>query len=98
MAIRLSGILTAKKALRRTLSTGREGKSPRTPKGHLAVYIGEEEKKRYTVPVSYLNQPLFRDLLSTVEEVFGFDHPMGGLTIPCSEDAFIDLISQLSEL
>ncbi|PON39098.1 Small auxin-up RNA [Parasponia andersonii] len=27
---------------------------------------------------------------------YGFDHPMGGLTIPCKEDAFIDLISDLN--
>ncbi|TXG64701.1 hypothetical protein EZV62_011695 [Acer yangbiense] len=32
------------------------------------------------------------------EEEFGFDHPMGGLTIPCREDTFIDLISQLGEI
>lgn len=72
--------------------------SSNTRKGHFAVYVGDEEKKRYMVPLTYLNQPLFQDLLSRVEEEFGYDHPMGGLTIPCSEDAFIYLISQLSEL
>ncbi|KAG9135031.1 hypothetical protein Leryth_011538 [Lithospermum erythrorhizon] len=29
----------------------------------------------------------FRELLSQAEEEFGFDHPTGGLTIPCREDA-----------
>ncbi|KAK4764618.1 hypothetical protein SAY86_025708 [Trapa natans] len=94
----LSGVTHAKKALRRSLSPGREETSPRTPKGHLVVYVGEEEKRRYIMPISYLNWPLFQDLLNRVEEEYGYEHPMGGLTIPCSEDAFIDLISRLSEL
>lgn len=65
------------------------------PKGHVAVYVGEIQKKRFVVPVSYLNHPSFQDLLSRAEEEFGFNHPMGGLTIPCREDAFIDLTSRL---
>ncbi|KAK4477178.1 hypothetical protein RD792_016391 [Penstemon davidsonii] len=64
-------------------------------RGILAVYIGEYEKKRFIVPVSYLNEPLFQDLLCQAEEEFGFDHPMGGLTIPCSEDHFIHLVSSM---
>ncbi|CAI0380806.1 unnamed protein product [Linum tenue] len=35
------------------------------------------------VPVSYLRQPSFQDLLNMAAEEFGYDHPMGGLTIPC---------------
>ena len=65
------------------------------PKGFLAVYIGEREKKRFVVPVSYLNEPSFQDLLTKAEEEFGFNHPMGGLTIPCREDKFIDVLSSL---
>ncbi|XP_006359717.1 auxin-induced protein 15A-like [Solanum tuberosum] len=65
------------------------------PKGHCAVYVGEEQKKRFVIPISFLNQPLFQDLLSQAEEEFGFDHPMGGLTIPCKEDVFINLTSRL---
>ncbi|KAI3911936.1 hypothetical protein MKW92_017302, partial [Papaver armeniacum] len=53
---------------------------------HCAVYVGETEKKRFIVPLSYLNHPSFQNLLSYAEEEFGFDHPMGGLTIPCNED------------
>ncbi|XP_015170437.1 auxin-responsive protein SAUR21-like, partial [Solanum tuberosum] len=64
-------------------------------KGHCAVYVGESQKKRFVVPVSYLSQPLFQDLLAKSEEEFGFDHPMGGLTIPCKEDVFVDLTSRL---
>ncbi|XP_057456537.1 auxin-responsive protein SAUR21-like [Lotus japonicus] len=65
------------------------------PKGHLAVYVGELQKKRFVVPISYLNHPSFLALLNRAEEEFGFNHPMGGLTIPCKEDAFINLTSQL---
>ncbi|XP_025884611.2 auxin-responsive protein SAUR22-like [Solanum lycopersicum] len=70
-------------------------KSGDVPKGYLAVYVGEEQKKRFVIPISFLSQPLFQDLLSQAEDEFGFDHPMGGLTIPCREDIFIDLISHL---
>ncbi|KAM3327997.1 auxin-responsive protein SAUR21-like [Capsicum galapagoense] len=65
------------------------------PNGHCAVYVGETQKKRFVVPVSYLSQPLFQDLLAKAEEEFGFDHQMGGLTIPCKEDVFVDLTSRL---
>ncbi|TXG67347.1 hypothetical protein EZV62_008622 [Acer yangbiense] len=65
------------------------------PKGHLVVYVGESQRKRFVIPVSFLNHSSFQDLLSQAEEEFGFDHPMGGLTIPCREDIFIDLISQI---
>ena len=65
------------------------------PKGYLAVYVGEVQRKRFVVPLSYLNQPLFQDLLRRSEEEFGFNHPMGGLTIPCHEEAFVYLATQL---
>ncbi|KAI3989504.1 hypothetical protein MKX01_022779 [Papaver californicum] len=41
------------------------------PKGHCAVYVGETEKKRFIVPLSYLNHPSFQNLLSCAEEEFG---------------------------
>lgn len=65
-------------------------------KGFMAVYVGEAKKKRFLVPVSYLNHSSFQDLLILAEEEFGFDHPMGGLTIPCREDIFNAVISNLS--
>ncbi|PNX56689.1 auxin-induced protein 6B [Trifolium pratense] len=61
-------------------------------KGHLAVYVGDK-MKRFVIPVSFLNQPSFQELLSLSEEEFGYAHPMGGLTIPCSEYAFLELTS-----
>ncbi|KAL7147778.1 hypothetical protein ABFS83_06G130300 [Erythranthe nasuta] len=86
--------MAIRQMLRRSLSN--ERKSAEVPKGHLAVYVGQSEKKRFVIPLSYLNHPLFQDLLSQAEEEFGFHHPMGGITIPCSEDLFVDLTSRLS--
>ncbi|XWS55038.1 hypothetical protein CRYUN_Cryun10bG0140700 [Craigia yunnanensis] len=70
-------------------------KQPDVPKGHVAVYVGEAQKNRFVVPISYLNHPSFAELLNRAEEEFGFNHPMGGITIPYKEDAFINLTSQL---
>ena len=83
-------VANAKSLLHRSFSNAKN-----VPKGYLAVYVGDEsKKKRLVIPLSYLNHPSFQDLLSQAEEEFGFDHSMGGLTIPCREDAFVDLISR----
>ncbi|TYJ44388.1 hypothetical protein E1A91_A03G221000v1 [Gossypium mustelinum] len=55
--------------------------SKKVPKEYFAVYVGENQK-RFVIPVSFLNQPLFQDLLGMSEEEFGYSHPTGGLTIP----------------
>ncbi|KAL0709681.1 hypothetical protein Bca4012_016659 [Brassica carinata] len=81
------GLMGAKKILSRSVTS--------VPKGFLAVYVGESQKKRYVVPISYLSQPSFQALLNKSEEEFGFQHPMGGLTIPCPEDTFINVTSGL---
>jgi SAUR family protein len=65
------------------------------PKGYLAVYVGEK-MKRFMIPVSLLNQPSFQELLTQSEKEYGYEYPMGGLTIPCSEDAFVELTSRLN--
>jgi SAUR family protein len=100
MAIRLPGITNAKNILRRSNSFAKKAASAfvNVPNGHLAIYVGESQKKRFVVPVSFLNHSSFQQLLGKAEEEFGFDHPMGGLTIPCSEDIFIHLTSCLHEL
>ncbi|KAM7470894.1 hypothetical protein LguiA_009077 [Lonicera macranthoides] len=91
MVIRMPRIINAKTILRRSTTPGAN-----VPKGYVAVYVGQQEKKRFVIPISFLNQPSFQDLLSQAEEEFGFNHPMGGLTIPCSEDVFNDLTSRLT--
>ncbi|XP_057749816.1 indole-3-acetic acid-induced protein ARG7-like [Arachis stenosperma] len=88
MGFRLAGI-------RRKLSFNSNqasSKALEVPKGYLAVYVGEN-MKRFMIPISYLNQTSFQELLSQAEEEFGYDLPMGGLTIPCSEETFLDLTS-----
>lgn len=99
MAIHVPGIMYAKQILRQAKLIVSQGVSTSTvvPKGHFAVYVGENQKKRFVIPVSFLNQPSFQELLSKAEEEFGFDHPMGGLTIPCREDIFINVTSSLNE-
>ncbi|KAI5673266.1 hypothetical protein M9H77_13630 [Catharanthus roseus] len=92
MAIRMPRIIPSKQLLRRSSSQN----SADIPKGCFAVYVGEDEKKRFMIPISYLNDPLFQDLLLQAEEEYGFKHPMGGITIPCSEDVFTDVITRLS--
>ncbi|KAH6789422.1 SAUR-like auxin-responsive protein family [Perilla frutescens var. frutescens] len=86
MAIRLPRIIHAKKTTQQ---------SSNSPKGYIAVYVGDD-RKRFVISVSFLNHPLFQDLLNQAEEEFGFDHPTGGLTLPCREDFFIDLTSRMN--
>ncbi|KAF8112251.1 hypothetical protein N665_0065s0036 [Sinapis alba] len=94
MGIQLIGLSHAKHKLQRSLSARianllAMSSTINVPKGHVAVYVGETcQKKRFVIPISYLNHPLFQSLLNLAEEEFGFDHPMGGLTIPCTEDYF----------
>ncbi|XP_057788557.1 auxin-induced protein 15A-like [Salvia miltiorrhiza] len=86
--------MAIRQMLRRSLSS--ERRSAEVPKGHVAVYVGDNEKKRFVIPVAYLNHPSFQELLFQAEEEFGFNHPMGGLTIPCSQELFVDFISAFS--
>ncbi|KAL5858356.1 hypothetical protein ACOSQ3_005814 [Xanthoceras sorbifolium] len=95
MAIRLPRILQARQVLRKSNLFSNKSSSIDVPKGYLAVYVGESQKKRFVIPVSFLNEPSFQELLCSAEEEFGFNHPMGGLTIPCTEDMFTNLTSRL---
>ncbi|KAK8563017.1 hypothetical protein V6N13_018436 [Hibiscus sabdariffa] len=90
MGFRLPRIVNAKKILRASSPMAAD-----VPKGYFAVYVGEN-CKRFVIPVSYLNNPSFQELLSLSEEEFGYDHPTGGLRIPCGEDVFVDLTSRLN--
>ncbi|KAH0465571.1 hypothetical protein IEQ34_005674 [Dendrobium chrysotoxum] len=96
MGIRLLIVTQMKQILRRSISRKQAGSVLKVPKGHFPIYVGEEEK-RFVVPVSYLNNPLFQNFLDNIEEEFGLDHQVGGLRVPCKEDEFLCLISgQLS--
>ncbi|KAF4350781.1 hypothetical protein F8388_026491 [Cannabis sativa] len=86
MGFRFASLVHAKQLIQKPFSSTKD-----VPKGYLAVYVGEKRMKRFVVPISFLNQPSFQNLLSQAEEEFGFDHPMGALTIPCNEVSFIKL-------
>ncbi|KAK7844962.1 auxin-induced protein 6b [Quercus suber] len=66
MGFRLPGIIHAMQTLQWSSTTASQAalKAIDGPKGYFAVYIGETQKKRFVVPISYLSQPLFQDLLS----------------------------------
>ncbi|KAI3899357.1 hypothetical protein MKW92_003803 [Papaver armeniacum] len=86
------------KILRRSSSKEKNDENV-IPKGHFAVYVGDTQiKKRFVVPISYLNHLGIQQLLNQAGEEFGYDYPMGGVTIPCSEETFMNLTSQLSDL
>uniref|UniRef100_A0A5B7A7Y8 Putative auxin-induced protein X15-like n=1 Tax=Davidia involucrata TaxID=16924 RepID=A0A5B7A7Y8_DAVIN len=93
MAIHFLRIVQTKRILHPARGTS---EATDVPKGHFAVYVGEIQKRRFVVPISYLNHPSFQNFLNQAEEEFGFDHPMGALTIPCREEDFIDVMCGLS--
>ncbi|MBA0729641.1 hypothetical protein Golax_004661, partial [Gossypium laxum] len=93
MGFRLPAVIQSSRQLLKHHSGFSRKQSDVVPKGHVAVYVGEAQRKRFVVPIAYLNHPSFKELLNRAEEEFGFDHQMGGLTIPCKEDAFINLTS-----
>ncbi|XP_059298287.1 auxin-responsive protein SAUR21-like [Lycium ferocissimum] len=95
MGIRLLPMISGAKQIYKLQSALTRNHSD-VPKGHFAVYVGEIKKKRYMVPIKYLNHPSFQNLLRKAEEVFGFHHPMGSLTLPCNEDDFFYVTSRLS--
>ncbi|KAG9458966.1 hypothetical protein H6P81_003474 [Aristolochia fimbriata] len=95
MGIRLPGVIQAKQIIQRSLAKDRTDPTPGIKKGYFAVYVGES-RKRFVVPLSLLQQPSFQNLLMKAEEEFGFDHQMGGLTIPCKEDVFLQLASHFN--
>ncbi|KAI4332784.1 hypothetical protein L6164_017665 [Bauhinia variegata] len=91
MGFRLPGLRTRRASFTEDQAAS---KSVGVPKGRLPVYF-VDEMKRIIIPISYLNQPSFQEWLGQAEEEFGYDHPLGGLTIPC-RDVFIEVTSQLN--
>lgn len=88
-------ITEAKKIFRQSFSNGSSTKNIYGyPKACLAVCVGEQDKKRFGVPVWLLSRPTSQELLDQAEDEFGYIHAMGGLTIPCSEYTFADLASR----
>ncbi|KAI3441252.1 uncharacterized protein J3R85_002516 [Psidium guajava] len=86
MGIRFASSLRAKKLFIRTVVVARKGASAplNVPKGFFTANVGEAPK-HFGVPITYLSQPSFQNLLSRSEEIYRFDYPMGGLTALCEK-------------
>ncbi|XP_031495003.1 auxin-responsive protein SAUR36-like [Nymphaea colorata] len=65
----------------------------RYSKGHFAVYA--VDGKRYVVPLTYLNHPIFKELLGMAEEEFGLDGH-GPLRLPCEGELMDYIVSLLN--
>lgn len=63
------------------------------PKGHMVVYVGEQ-LTRYVIKISFLEHPLFQELLELAHKEYGFSGA-SGLCIPCDEDVFLGVICYL---
>ncbi|CAN8270324.1 unnamed protein product [Cochlearia groenlandica] len=61
------------------------------PRGHLAVYVGKEERQRFVIPTKYLEYPEFKVLMDKVADEFGYEHE-GGIHIPCDESVFEEIL------
>ncbi|KAK9665173.1 hypothetical protein RND81_14G095400 [Saponaria officinalis] len=61
------------------------------PKGCMAIMVGhegEEQLKRFIIPIFYVNHPLFIKLLNDAQEEYGFKHK-GPIIIPCHVEDFL---------
>ncbi|KAF6160566.1 hypothetical protein GIB67_019506 [Kingdonia uniflora] len=65
------------------------------PLGHVALTVGAS-RRRFVVRATYLNHPLFKNLLNQAEEEFGFANQAGPLAIPCDEYIFEEMVRFLA--
>ncbi|KAJ4728569.1 SAUR-like auxin-responsive protein family [Melia azedarach] len=72
-------------------------KTAEARKGCVPMYVGEEHKKRYDVPVNYLSLPRFKELMEQSEDV-DFDFKIDGpINLGCTTEAFDQLLKQASQ-
>ncbi|KAH7523531.1 auxin-induced protein 6B [Ziziphus jujuba] len=64
------------------------------PAGHVAVCVGRS-CRRFVVRATYLNHPVFKNLLVQAEEEYGFNNH-GPLAIPCEESLFEEVLRFIS--
>ncbi|XP_047324642.1 indole-3-acetic acid-induced protein ARG7-like [Impatiens glandulifera] len=64
------------------------------PSGHVALRVGCTDR-RFVIPATYLNHPIFRKLLIQAEEEYGFKNS-GPLSIPCDELLFEEILRQVA--
>ncbi|CAI0426844.1 unnamed protein product [Linum tenue] len=61
------------------------------PKGHLAVYVGEDYK-RFVIKITLLKHPLFKALLEQAKDEYDFTAADSKLCIPCHEKMFLHVL------
>ncbi|GER54301.1 SAUR-like auxin-responsive protein family [Striga asiatica] len=62
------------------------------PKGHLAVYVGEN-RTRHVIKVTLLKNPIFQALLEQAREEYDYDYTADSrLFIPCDENMFLSVV------
>ncbi|CAH8353157.1 unnamed protein product [Eruca vesicaria subsp. sativa] len=61
------------------------------PRGHLAVYVGEDYK-RFVIKMSLLKRPIFKALLDQAQDAYDFSSDSSRLLIPCDENTFLDVV------
>ncbi|KAI3451586.1 hypothetical protein Pfo_008251, partial [Paulownia fortunei] len=75
------------------------GKKMKMKKGWVAVQVGLTKNdqnqdycsfQRFSIPISHLNNPLFRSFLDKAGEVYGY-HTAAPLMLPCSVEDFLRL-------
>ncbi|KAI9182368.1 hypothetical protein LWI28_024658 [Acer negundo] len=67
-------------ALRRKTISLPSSAAPVADKGHFVVYTADQ--KRFVLPISYLSNQMFREILRMSEEEFGLPGN-GPITLPC---------------
>lgn len=67
------------------------------PKGYFRVYVREQERSICDSDIIFESAFIPRFVSSSRGRIL-FDHPMGGLSIPCREEVFINLTSRLGRL
>lgn len=60
------------------------------PRGHLAVYVGENYR-RFVIKITLLDHPLFRALLDQARDEYGL-RSSSKLWIPCDESMFVEVV------
>ncbi|XP_059434898.1 auxin-responsive protein SAUR64-like [Corylus avellana] len=76
---------------RKRISYPKAESSVANKEGHFVVYT--TDNKRFVVPLEYLSQNVFRELLRMSEEEFGLPGN-GPITLPC-ESAFMEYVVSL---
>nr|KYP69495.1 Auxin-induced protein 6B [Cajanus cajan] len=74
---------------------GEEGMK-KAGKGQFVVYVGEE-LRRFTLPLSYLKNPIFQQLLKKSAEEYGYSYSRG-IVLPCDESTFRSFINSRLEI